>query len=247
LLNMNTARLLVALMLIALMGSVVIAMERQPTSPDRCGIERANEEGAANAELEQCAAVGEATAQATLGFLYWGAASATYCRAGVCNLDDPSRRGLNPNLTLAELQAEGRRLMEAAAHGGVAEAQNELGLAHLNGDYGVPLDFDAAQAWPRVATDGGDAIAPFNLARMYFAGLGVGQSSSQGEALLRLSAERGYPAAQCSLVHWLSQYSDSGRREEAQALQSAIARSGRQCTGDDVMREMPLIRTSDTL
>lgn len=244
---MISLRLFLVLMLLPLTVVFTAAMEQEPLVTDQCGIERANEERASNVDLQRCAAEGEPRAQAALGFLYWVAAKATYCRAGVCSLDDPARRGLDSNLTLEELRAEGLRLIEAAARGGSVEAQNELGAAYLSGDFAVPVDFGVARTWLQAATEGGDAIAPYNLARIYFAGLGVEQSLTRAEGFLRLAAERSYGPAQCSLIYWLSQYSDRRRQQEADALRATVARAQYRCSDDDLIQEMPLIRTSDTL
>jgi len=236
--------------LLCLLSAVVcnVAMGREEAaSADPCGVERAMNEMFSNARLEACAASGDATAQANLGFLYWSASLATYCRADVCQLDDPAKFGLNASLTLTQLQNEGFRLMTAAAAAGNAEAQNELGLAYLNGDFGVAADFEAARRWLIAATDNGDPIAPYNLARIHFGGLGVERSTALGEEFLRLSATREYLAARCSLALWLAQYSDANRRREVATLRGAIASADGHCSANLILDEMRLVETGSTL
>jgi len=244
---MSALRLLAILTLLPLLAVFATASAHEPLVEDQCGVERAEREHALNADLERCADAGEPRAQAALGFLYWGASRATYCRAGVCTLDDPSRRGLDASLTLEQLQVEGLRLIEAASRSGVAEVQNELGAAYLDGEFGLAVDYAAARSWLEMATEGGDAIAPYSLSRIYFGGFGVEQSNARAEQLLRLSAERRYQPAQCSLIRWLSQYSDRRRQREADDLRASLRRERYRCDAIDFIREMPLISTDETL
>lgn len=208
-------------------------------APDDCGVVRAQDENVTSPELEACAVRGIASAEARLGMLYWGESASSY----------RGSRGIAETLTVPELQAEGRRLIESAARNGNSEAQNELGLAYLDGEYGMETNLDEALRWLRAATDGGDSIAPYNLARMYFSGRGVMQSAAEGETHLRLSARRGYKPGRCSLARWLDQHSDRASRAEASALRYAATRDdyGYGCAAHDIMEEMPLIETALTL
>lgn len=208
---------------------------------DECGVGRSQTEHQSNAELEACAEGGNPRAQAYLGMLYLGAASSEYF--------NPTSRGLDPNFTRSELLTEGRRLIESAAQSGNAEAQNELGHAYLEGEYGFEVRTDLALVWLRAATDNGDSIAPYNLARLLFAGRGIAQSLTDGEAYLRLSASRGYKAGRCSLARWLDQYSDHAHQAEARALRDAAARDdyGLGCATHDIMDELPVIEEDSSI
>jgi TPR repeat protein len=206
---------------------------------DACGVARSRVDGRSNSALESCAARGVAGAQAQLAMMYWGALIATPPSPGLYGLDE--------RLTVAQLQAEGHRLMESAAGLGDATAQNELGFAYYNGDYGLPADMRAAAMWLRAGADNGDEIAPFNLARLYFSGRGVRQSYSEGEDWLRLSASRGYVPAICSLARWLDAQTDRSGRAEARALRRILSRQGWGCGSPDYMEELPLIDFDATL
>lgn len=204
-----------------------------------CGIDQAMALRQSNAELERCAANGDSAAQAQLGMLYWGASIARDCTGRTCVTGDPESFGLDKALTIEELQLEGRRLLEAAAAGGIAEAQNELGLAYLQGDFGISSDPAMARTYLTAASENGDAYAAYNLARIYFAGYGVPVSLERAETYLRLAASRGYQDAQCSLARWLQRLPGSEARDQRSILNS--------CSPAQFMREMPLIDTADTL
>lgn len=242
-------------MLIAIGAFACAALSEAAGEPSRsndvCGLERAVIEERSNRALEACAERGDADAMTRLGFLYWTAAAAERCeytfsltRGGpgreACRLDDPAEFGFPSSMTLEALRAEGRRWVEAAAERGNAEAQNEIGLAHLVGDFGVSVDYAAARRWLEASVANGDSIAPYNLSRIYFGGLGVVTSTARGEELLRMSATGGYLAARCALAAWLAQDTNPARRGEAQTIRSAIARERENCASDMIPDEMRL-------
>ena len=180
------------------------------TSNDPCGIERVLDDGLATDALQACAARGDARAQAYLAGVHWSASSARF--------GSNEDWGLDATLSGEQLQSEGRRLMESAVARENAEAQNELGLAHLEGLYGVPRDPDRAFNLLTLADARGDSLAPYNLARMHHAGVGAPQSSLQAELFLWRSASRGYQPALCTLA-WLRE--NRGARWTARALRIA--------------------------
>jgi TPR repeat protein len=141
-------------------------------------------------EFEQCAADGDTEAQVLLGMMYWGASE-----DGGWAED----YGFDPNLSVEEMRARGLALLQGAAAKGHAEAMNEIGLAYFEAGYGFEQDLTAARDWLTRASDAGDAIAPFNLARIYFGGQGVPASTEMAEKFLKLSAERDYRPGVCSL------------------------------------------------
>jgi len=147
-------------------------------------------------EFEQCAADGDADAEALLGMMYWAASE---------DGGWPEEYGFDPDLTVEELRARGFASLESAAEKGQAAAMNEIGLAYLDAEYGFERDAAAAHEWLTRGSDAGDVIAPYNLARIYVQGIGVPPSAETAERFLRLSAERNYRPATCSLRVLLEQ------------------------------------------
>jgi TPR repeat protein len=224
---------------IALFASVcAISAHAQMPDPDVCGVALAFETQETNVSLNQCAANGDPGALAQLGMIYLGA-----------DPDYPEFSGLDENLTGELLITEGLRLLRAASDGGSAIAQTELGFAYMNGDFGLPVDMDMAFSFLQRASDAGDEIGSYNLAKLYFLGRGAPQSQELGEALLRRSAERGYKPARCSLARWLERLPTPDASAEARALRAAAAMGdhGFPCGQDDYMSELPLIATDQTL
>jgi TPR repeat protein len=154
----------------------------------RCGIALAVNEWRTNPALVACASRGELRAQAYLGMLYVTAPS----------WGDDLEALLGP-APAGGYQAAGRRLLQVAAARGSPEAQNEIGLAYLEGDFGISADDHQALRWFRLADRGGDRVATYNLARMYYAGRGVARSAGAAKAALWKSARRGYVPAFCTL------------------------------------------------
>lgn len=199
-----------------------------PADGDPCGILEWEETYDANARMIACAERDIAEAQAYLAIVYW-TASEPGAR--------PEYRGLPRGLNQDQLRAEGRRLMEAAAEGGAAVAQNELGLALLDGQYGMDVDFVRARHWLELADAGGDALAPFNLARLYHLGLGVEQSDAETHRLLRVAIERGHRPAMCSMAALLLRESPPDMGEVVRLRQAAAEFEG-PCTEYDLMPEL---------
>lgn len=169
--------------------------------------------------LQTCAKDGDIEAIAMLGMLYWGASASETCDDEGCTAGDPAGSGLDPALTIDQLYSEGRRLLELASSKDHTQAQNELGNALMEGDYGQPQDFETARKWLIRAADLGDTIAPYNLARIYLAGLGVERSTETAERYLRMSALRGYEPGRCSLYALVEK--KPGGRIEAAAMRMA--------------------------
>lgn len=192
-----------------------------------------------NGDLERCAAAGDRAAEALLGMMYWGAADSELCDEDGCKLGDPEKYGLDSALTLDQLQANGRKLLESAGDKGDAHAQNELGLAFLDGLYGAPTDYVVARTWLVRSTHAGDEIAPYNLARIYLAGLGVEPSPVAAESFLRLSATRKYRPGRCSLIALLDrQPTLNAWIEKSMLWLTDIIPSGPACYPDEIMSEL---------
>lgn len=179
---------------------------------------RAQTEWRASKALERCAANGDTKAQSLLGMLHWSAGRAqdmkcdvdpnatfdpkTLAESGACQRvpANPKNFGLPATMSVADLNAQGRTLLLAAAESGDAIALNELGLASLEALNGRPVDYAAARGLFERASAAGDSIAPFNLARMHHAGLGAPRDDEAAFRELTLSRERGYPSAVCALA-----------------------------------------------
>lgn len=208
--------------------ALVLALSATPTlaqSPnERCGIAHVEKEWRANAELLACAQSGDPQAQAWLGMLYWSASES--------GADSWSDFALPGKLSVQGLEREGARLLEAAAVGGIAIAQNELGRAFKRGEFGRPIDYTQALRWLSAAAEQGDELAQYNLADMYLHGLGVTPSVSEAERLLRASSERGYRPARYSLAELLQ---DRGALDEARAIRNGVAASAEPCGPQDLL------------
>ena len=69
---------------------------------------------------------------------------------------------------------------------------------------GVPLDFDEAVKWFRLAAEQGDHSSQFMLGSMYFQGQGVPLDFDEAVKWFRLAAEQGSSDAQFILEKILS-------------------------------------------
>jgi TPR repeat protein len=212
---------LVRTLLVLTAVAIAPAAALPTATPDACGVLRSQRDNDTNPELEACAARGDPEAQAWLGIWYLGAES------GDTELSD------------AEREAEGLRLIQQAAQGGNGAAQNELGLAYLNGEFGLSADPTEALRWFGAADAAGDMIAPYNLARVYFSGRGVRQSFMRGEAYLRASAERGYKPARCSLALLVERRRGGGAEASALRALAALSDFDLPCAEHDIMAELP--------
>ena len=125
--------------------------------------------------LIEAAQAGNARAQKKLGDL---------CRIG-------------DNLTKQDC-VEAIRWYRLAAEQGNAEAQNDLGVMHLNG-MGVREDAAEAARWYRRAAEQGVAIAQFNLACRYVRGDGVEHDDREAVGWLLQAAHQGHVEATAQL------------------------------------------------
>lgn len=86
-----------------------------------------------------------------------------------------------------------------AAEGGHSGAQNEVGVAYLEGRWGHARDVTIAAKWFQRSADGGDEVGRFNLAQLYRDGRGVERDEAMAAKLYRASAVQGYRASQFSV------------------------------------------------
>lgn len=89
-----------------------------------------------------------------------------------------------------------------AAEQGEGFAQNQLGMAYLNGR-GVVKDGSQALYWFRKAAENGNAIGQNNLGSMYSTGIAVAKDGREAEVWYRKAAEQGYAGAQYNLAEVL--------------------------------------------
>ena len=132
--------------------------------------------------------------------------------------------------------AEASRWLNAAAEGGLAAAQNELGW-RLCGDGATESEYAQAAFWFEKAGDQGHAEALFNLGALYSRGDGVPEDHAKAAEYCLRAAELGYPAAQFVMgkfyaggdgvqqnldeaVRWLQLAVENGIEEAKQALVS---------------------------
>lgn len=89
----------------------------------------------------------------------------------------------------------------AAANGGLALAQNELGLFYLSGKLGI-ADLSAAVSWFSRAAQSGFAAAQNNLGALNERGSGVPQSYENAAQLYALAAQQGHAGATLALARF---------------------------------------------
>jgi TPR repeat protein len=126
------------------------------------------------ASWQKAAALGNASAQFTLGFMH--------------------EKGQGTAVNFRQAADWYRQ----AAERGNAPAQTNLGFLYERGQ-GVAQDNRQAVHWYRRAADQGMAEAQFNLGRMYQTGQGVAQDYAQAASWFRKAGEQGHIGAQSSL------------------------------------------------
>jgi len=96
--------------------------------------------------------------------------------------------------------AEAVRLYRAAAEGGFAPAQNNLGAMYEKG-IGVKQSDQQAAYWYRRAADQGEPLAQHSLGVMYLRERGVEHDPARGAGWLERSATQGHPGACADLAN----------------------------------------------
>ncbi|QTN32112.1 SEL1-like repeat protein [Akkermansiaceae bacterium] len=95
--------------------------------------------------------------------------------------------------------AKGYSHLLTAANGGLAFAQNELGIFYLSGKLGV-ADLSAAVSWFGRAAQSNFAPAQNNLATLHERGAGVPQNFENALQLYTLAAQQGHPGATLAIA-----------------------------------------------
>ena len=97
--------------------------------------------------------------------------------------------------------AKGYQHLVAAANGGMAAAQNELGLFYLSGGLGI-ADVSAAVSWFGRAAQSNYAASQNNLGALHEKGTGVDQSFEKAAQLYAMAAQQGHAGATLSLARF---------------------------------------------
>ena len=92
-----------------------------------------------------------------------------------------------------------REVLIAAAHGGDARAQAQLGDAYRVGDQFTERNPVEALRWYGLAAEQGDASAQNNLGSMHLNGIGVPKDAKKAVTWYRKAAKQGLPVAQFNL------------------------------------------------
>nr|MCR5259142.1 sel1 repeat family protein [Desulfovibrio sp.] len=119
--------------------------------------------------------------------------------------------------------AEASRLLRAAADGGLASAQNELGW-RLCGDGATEQEYAQAVYWFEKAGNQDHAEALFNLGALYSRGDGVPEDHAKAAEFCLRAAELGYPVAQYVIGKFFADGSgvEQNLDEAARWLQLAV-------------------------
>jgi len=112
-----------------------------------------------------------------------------------------------------------------------AKKQFNLGLKYLKGTSDIKQDYDQAYYWFNKSAEQGNAKAQFNLATMYFKGLGIDIDNKSALKWYTKSAEQGEPYAQFNLgfmhLNGLSAPKDTKQAIEyfTQSAKSGVAKA----------------------
>lgn len=135
----------------------------------------------------------------------------------------------------------------AASNGGLALAQNELGLFYLSGKLGV-ADIPAAASWFTRAAQGGLASAQNNLAALFERGAGVEQSFDKAGQLYSLAAQQGNGSATLALARFhAAGAATKVNREFAWALANLAVERGEKENGGILIKEIEKDFTKEQL
>jgi TPR repeat protein len=126
----------------------------------------------------------------------------------------------------------------SASNGGLALAQNELGLFYLSGKLGV-ADIPAAASWFTLAAKGGLASAQNNLAALYERGAGVEQSFDKAGQLYSLAAQQESGSATLALARFhAAGLGTKVNRELAWALANLAVERGEKENAEALIKEI---------
>ncbi len=135
----------------------------------------------------------------------------------------------------------------AASNGGLAQAQNELGLFYLSGKLGV-ADIPAAASWFTRSAQGGFAAAQNNLAALFERGAGVEQSFDKAGQLYSLAAQQGNASATLALARFhAAGAATKVNRELAWALATLAVERGEKENGAALIKEIEKEFTKEQL
>ncbi|MEO0467746.1 MAG: tetratricopeptide repeat protein [Pseudomonadota bacterium] len=181
---------------------------------DQCGLQLAQTEFVYSNRLKACADEGNPEALAWLGILYWS------------DIESEQTKFHQDGIPYTETRLEelGLAAMKSAASKGNLVAANELGLAYMEGTFGLDVDIQAALPLLEAADAQGDEFAPQNLAILYANGRGVPRSKERALEYLKRSADRGSVISLWTMgAYHLSKKTDADvETAEAYFLRAAI-------------------------
>lgn len=206
---------------------------------DRCGLQLAQTEFVYSDQLKACADNGDPEALAWLGILYWSDVESEQTQF--------YWNGIPYTDTM--LEKLGLAAMRSAAANGSVIAANELGLAYMEGTFGLNIDVQAALPLLEAADAQGDEYAPQNLAILYANGRGVPRSKERALEYLKRSADRGSVVSLWTMgAYHLSKKTDADV-EIAEAFFLRAAMLGGECARPSEVCEdfQPLFEDEQTL
>ena len=143
--------------------------------------------------------------------------------------------------------AKGYTHLLSASNGGLALAQNELGLLYLSSKLGV-ADVPAAASWFTLAAKSGLASAQNNLAALYERGAGVEQSFDKAGQLYSLAAQQDNGSATLSLARFhAAGMATKVNRELAWALANLAIERGEKENAEALIKEIEKEFTKEQL
>jgi len=140
-----------------------------------CGLVLAEKELKSSEELEVCADANDTKAMTWLGLIHWNDSS------------NDTLKGTLKN----QLEEKGYEILQHAAKKGSVIASGELGLAYMDGLYGVPVDTQKAIELMTFAYERKDWMSAQNLAILYSRGQDIPKSKAKAIAYLEDAAEYG--------------------------------------------------------
>lgn len=158
--------------------------------------------------------------------------------ANASSLDEEMRQAakLHKQAETAQAVAIWQRLSAQ----GNADAAYNLAVIHQHGD-GVPVDFEKAMSWYRLAAERGDKISQFQIGLMYQIGQGVEENQAEAHRWFTMHRQHHlHHAHQPQMVAWRKQalalIEDRDRREFA----ASAHREGQRVLAELKKRAQPM-------
>jgi len=146
------------------------------------------------------------------------------------NLADMWREGEGGPIDLPQAV----RLYEEAADRNSAYAANWLGYYYDNGEAGLPVDYDRAIAYFRLAAEQGSTTGYYNLGSMYEGGRGVEEDLQAAHDYYQLASDQGDADAtyELGIMYWYGQLGFEDHIEARRLMELAADRDAELAFGD---------------